>query len=115
MVNWHQEKGRGIVLWHLLCESSKRSCLEKQFLRFRPWPVPAAFTTVPMTIFISSRKMNRPRKPRLLRKNDTGEIGAFYTLTEECASVFPLRADGFLNLGELKIAEGFIQFVLNSE
>ena len=54
-------------------------------------------------------------KPRLLQKNDTGEIGAFYALTEECASVFPVRADRFLNLGGMKIAEGFVQFVLYSE
>ena len=54
-------------------------------------------------------------KPRLLHKNDTKEIGAFYALTEECESVFPVRADGFLNLGELKVTEGFVQFVLYSE
>ncbi len=28
-------------------------------------------------------------KPRLLQKNDTKEIVAFYALTEECESVFP--------------------------
>jgi len=54
-------------------------------------------------------------KPRLLQKNDTKEIGAFYALTEECESVFPVRADGFLNLGELKVTEGVVQFVLYSE
>lgn len=54
-------------------------------------------------------------KPRLLQKNDTKEIGAFYALTEECESIFPVRADGFLNLSELKITEGFVQFVLYSE
>ncbi len=54
-------------------------------------------------------------KPRLLQKNDTKEIGAFYALTEECESVFPVRADGFLNLGELKVTKGFVQFVLYSE
>ncbi len=54
-------------------------------------------------------------KPRLLQKNDTKEIGAFYALTEECESIFPVRADGFLNLSELKVTEGFVQFVLYSE
>ena len=54
-------------------------------------------------------------KPRLLQKNDTKEIGAFYAFTEECESVFPVRADGFLNLSELKVTEGFVQFVLYSE
>ena len=54
-------------------------------------------------------------KPRFLQKNGTKEIGAFYVLTEECESVFPVRADGFLNLSKLKITEGFVQFVLYSE
>lgn len=54
-------------------------------------------------------------KPRLLQKSGTGEIGAFYTLTEECESVFPLRGDGFLNLSEIKVSECFVQFVLYSE
>ena len=43
------------------------------------------------------------------------EITAFYALTEECESIFPVRADGFLNLSELKVTEGFVQFVLYSE
>lgn len=54
-------------------------------------------------------------KPRLLQKSETKEIGAFYALTEECKSVFPLRADGFLNFSEYKVTEGFVQFVLYSE
>ena len=54
-------------------------------------------------------------KPRLLQKSGTSEIGAFYVLTEECESVFPVCADGFLNLNELKISEGFIQFYIYSE
>ncbi len=36
-------------------------------------------------------------------------------MTEECESVFPVRADGFLNLSKRKITEGFIQFVLYRE
>ncbi len=54
-------------------------------------------------------------KPRLLQKGDTGLIGAFYALTEECESVFPVRGDGFLNLSEIKVSECFVQFVLYSE
>ena len=54
-------------------------------------------------------------KPRLLQKSDTKEIGAFYALTEECESIFPVRADGFLNLSEHKVTEGFVQFVLYRE
>lgn len=54
-------------------------------------------------------------KPKLLQKSDTKEIGAFYALTEECESIFPVHADRFLNLSELKVTEGFVQFVLYSE
>lgn len=54
-------------------------------------------------------------KPQLLQKSDTKEIGAFYTLTEGCVSVFPVHADGFLNLAGYKISEGFVRFVLYSE
>lgn len=56
-------------------------------------------------------------KPRLLRNNNTGRIGAFYTLTEECESIFPIRADGFLNLDapDLKIDDGMISFYIYSE
>lgn len=56
-------------------------------------------------------------KPRLLQNNKTGKIGALYTLTEECESIFPIRADGFLNLNtqDLKIEEGMIQFFIYSE
>lgn len=54
-------------------------------------------------------------KPQLLQKSGAAEIGAFYVLTEECESVFPVCADGFLNLSELKISEGFIQFYIYSE
>lgn len=54
-------------------------------------------------------------KPRLLQKSGTDDIGAFYVLMEECESVFPVRADGFLNLNQIKISEGFIQFYIYSE
>ena len=54
-------------------------------------------------------------KPQLRVKSATKEIGAFYALTEDCRSVFPVRADGFLNLDEIKVAEGFIQLVLYQE
>lgn len=54
-------------------------------------------------------------KPRLLQKGDTKEVGAFYALTEECESIFPVRADGFLDLNKPEITEGYVQFVLYSE
>jgi hypothetical protein len=54
-------------------------------------------------------------KPLLLRNNTTQKIGAFYALTEGCASVLPLHADGFLNLDDIKVDEGFVRFVSVSE
>ena len=54
-------------------------------------------------------------RPRLMQKNGTEEISAFYVLTQECESVFPVRADGFLNLSEYKISDGFIQFYIYTE
>ena len=54
-------------------------------------------------------------KPRLMQKSTTEEIGAFYALTEDCESVFPVRGDGFLNLDGIKVAECFVQFVIHSE
>lgn len=54
-------------------------------------------------------------KPQLFQNNATKKIGAFYALTEECASVFPVRADGFLNMDGIQVDEGFVQFVLYSE
>lgn len=54
-------------------------------------------------------------KPQLFRNNATEKIGAFYALTEECTSVFPVRADGFLNMDGIQVDEGFVQFVLYSE
>ena len=53
-------------------------------------------------------------KPRLLRNNNTGRIGAFYTLTEECESIFPIRADGFINLDGIKVDDGMIGFYIYS-
>ncbi len=54
-------------------------------------------------------------KPQLFRNNATEKIGAFYALTEECTSVFPVHADGFLNMDGIQVDEGFVRFVLYSE
>ena len=52
-------------------------------------------------------------KPRLYKRNE--KIGAYYVLTEECESIFPVKADSFINLDQLEIEEGFIQFYIFSE
>ncbi len=53
-------------------------------------------------------------KPRLY-ENKNGGILAVYTLTEECESIFPTKADGFLNLDGIKVTDGVIQFYIYSE
>lgn len=53
--------------------------------------------------------------PKLYQNNNNNKIGAFYVLTQECQSVFPLKFNGFINMSNIKIDEGFIQFYLYSE
>lgn len=53
-------------------------------------------------------------KPRLLQKK-TGEIGAAYVFTEDCRSVFPIKYDNFVNLGQVKASEGFVLYALTSK
>lgn len=54
-------------------------------------------------------------KPSVMRNGQTGQIAAFYTLTEDCPSVFPVAANMFLNLDNIKIDQGFIRFYIFSE
>lgn len=54
-------------------------------------------------------------KPSLAQNKTDGKILAVYTLTEECLSIFPVKADGFLNFDKIKIDEGFIRFYIFSE
>ena len=53
-------------------------------------------------------------KPALY-KMDNGEIHAFYTLTEDCDSVFPDRATEKLTLEQVKVDATFIRFYIYSE
>ena len=53
-------------------------------------------------------------KPTLY-KMDNGEIHAFYTLTEECDSVFPAKAAEHLTIDRIKVDATFIRFYIYSE
>ncbi len=53
-------------------------------------------------------------KPRLMQKQ-TGEIGAFYTFTEECESIFPVKADGFFCMERINVDESFVRYYIFSE
>lgn len=54
-------------------------------------------------------------KPSLMKKQEDGKIVAFYTLTEGCASIFPIKAEAFFSLNQIKIEDGFIRFFISSE
>lgn len=56
-------------------------------------------------------------KPSIMRNKADGRILAFYTLTEGCESIFPVKADTFLpmKLEDIKIDDGRIRFYLFSE
>lgn len=54
-------------------------------------------------------------KPRLHRNSNNGRIGAFYTLTEDCLSIFPTEAKTFINLDDIQIDDEFIRFYIYSE
>lgn len=53
-------------------------------------------------------------KPRLLQNKD-GEIGAFYTFTEECESIFPVQADHFMAYQKIELKDKFVRFYIYSE
>lgn len=53
--------------------------------------------------------------PTLMKNKATQKIAAIYTLTEDCQSIFPINAAGFLNLSEVQIDEGLIRFFIYSE
>ena len=47
-------------------------------------------------------------------KND-GKVLAVYTLTDECASIFPMDAKAFLNMDGIQVDEGLISFWIYGE
>ena len=54
-------------------------------------------------------------KPALMRDRNSGEVLAFYTLTEECDSIFPMRYENFLCQEQIKADKGFVRFFIYSE
>lgn len=53
-------------------------------------------------------------KPRFYRK-ENGEIFANYVFTEECESVFPIKADAYFRTERIGINEGYICYYIFSE
>lgn len=54
-------------------------------------------------------------KPSLFKDGKSGKILAFYTLTSNCESYFPINAESFLNFDAPKVDEAFIRFFIYEE
>lgn len=53
-------------------------------------------------------------KPRLYRK-ENGEIFANYVITEDCESIFPIKADAYFCTTKMEISEGTVCYYILSE
>lgn len=53
--------------------------------------------------------------PKMMKKDGTEEIVAFYTLAEDCATIMPIGCKCFLSLEHLPIAYGLIRFYIDSQ
>ena len=54
-------------------------------------------------------------KPSLMHNKVDDKNYACYVLTANCASIFPIKATEFLNLDQIKIEDGLIQFFIFEE
>ena len=54
-------------------------------------------------------------KPSLFKDGKSGKILAFYTLTSNCLSCFPVNPESFINKSVNKIDEAFIRFFIYEE
>lgn len=52
--------------------------------------------------------------PKIMKKNDTEEVVAFYTLVEDCACIMPVAANCFLNGEQVPIERGLVRFYIDS-
>ena len=50
-----------------------------------------------------------------MQSQKDGKITAFYVLTSECPSIFPTKADGFINMDNIQIDQGRIRFCIYDE
>ncbi len=53
--------------------------------------------------------------PKLMRKEDTQELVAFYTLAEDCPSIMPIECSCFLSLEQVPVDYGLVRFYIDSE
>ncbi len=52
--------------------------------------------------------------PKIMKKDDTEEIVAFYTFTEDCPTILPVECDSFMSLDKVKIHRGLVRFYIDS-
>ncbi|MFI3253027.1 MAG: hypothetical protein R3Y63_01605 [Eubacteriales bacterium] len=53
--------------------------------------------------------------PKLMRKESTDELVAFYTLAEDCPSIMPIECSCFLSLEQMPVDFGLVRFYIDSE
>lgn len=51
--------------------------------------------------------------PNIMRKEDTGEVVAFYTVAEGCAGVYPVECSCFLSVEQNSIEKGYVRFYID--
>lgn len=52
--------------------------------------------------------------PKILTKEETGEVCAFYTVAEESSGIYPTDASCFLSANQVKIQKGYVRFYIDS-
>lgn len=53
--------------------------------------------------------------PKIMRKDSTDELVAFYTLVEDNATIMPIECSCFLSLEHVPIAYGLVRFYIHSQ
>lgn len=52
--------------------------------------------------------------PKIMKKEDSGEMVAFYTIPEECPIIVPVECASFMSLEHVKINYGLVRFYIDS-
>lgn len=52
--------------------------------------------------------------PKIMRNESTDQVVAFYTFTEDCATILPLECNGFMSLEKVDIHCGLVRFYIDS-
>lgn len=53
--------------------------------------------------------------PKIMKKDDTNEIVAFYTMAEDCPCILPVECNCFMSLEHVEIHYGLVRFYIDSQ